>query len=678
MVDRTPATTEPPRIVIWRQLALGIAIFACYLLVDLRNRADPDARRAAADRHGQDLWDLERRLHLDAVTPLNDWLSGRGGLETVANYEYAFMYLLTALVAIVWLIWRHPAAWPRARTSFALINLAGIACFWLYPTTPPRMLPGSPFTDTVVSGGTWGSWGSQLVADANELAAMPSLHFAWALWVSVALAAVTAARWLQVVSALHVVLTFLVIVATANHYVLDAVAAVLLVVLAERIAHSIHNPEVVGSADAFFLHVERTGAPQTVGGLVFLEPGPYDAGMLEAVRDVVRGELGGLPRFSQRVATGRWRRPRWERVADLDWDWHVPDVTLPDRPGAMRLAGELAEQPLPRDRPLWRLVVWHTPDQSGVLLLMHHAVADGIGTVLQALSLLRPRIRLPEPPPAPSPVKLAAASAIGLAQLATDGGAHGTLGRIGSRRGFATAGLPMAELRSTGFHVTDLLLALTAGAVADTGGSLRRLRVAVPLMVRAPGQGAEGNVTAAVMIDVPARQAPTEELISEIDTRALRSPTRALASRFVMARLIRVLPEPATAWFARTVYGGRFFHAIVSNMPGPTAQLTLAGSRLVEVYPVLPLAPGVPLVLGGLSWDGILGLGLATDPDVLDGEAVLAAMRRRLDEVVTVVSAAGTSPAPAATEAAPAVSPADLRTALAGGSADSSPSVDAP
>jgi hypothetical protein len=87
---------------------------------------------------------------------------------------------------------------------------------------------------------------------------------------------------------------------------------------------------------------------------------------------------------------------------------------------------------------------------------------------------------------------------------------------------------------------------------------------------------------------------------------------------------LKVLPEPAAGWFAHTVYGRSFFHGIVTNFPGPTAQLSIGGVPIDVVYPILPLAPGAPLALGALSWHGVLALGLATNPAVLDGHALLA------------------------------------------------------
>lgn len=123
------------------------------------------------------------------------------------------------------------------RDSFLLLNLIGFACFAIYPVCPPRLLPGPGFVDTVLQGHTGGSWGTPMVANANQLAAMPSLHVAWALWVSVALARLAGGIPVQILSAVHVVVTVLVIVATANHFVLDAVAAVPLIAVSVLLAN---------------------------------------------------------------------------------------------------------------------------------------------------------------------------------------------------------------------------------------------------------------------------------------------------------------------------------------------------------------------------------------------------------------------------------------------------------
>ncbi|MBB5912434.1 hypothetical protein BJY24_001301 [Nocardia transvalensis] len=652
------------RPVLWRDIAVGLGVFGLYLLVDSMHSAE---RRAAADRNARSLFDLERWSHIDVELSLNRWLDGRDWLATAANYEYAFTYIVTAFALLFWMYFRRPADYPRARDSFLLLNALAIACFAVYPVTPPRLLPDLGFTDTVVSGGTWGSWGTPLVDGSNQLAAVPSLHVGWALWVSVVLARIASGLLVQLLSALHVLLTLYVIVATANHFVLDAVVAAIVVALSILLVDRWHDrPPVVPPADAFFLHIEDAGLPQQVGGMVVLRPGPGGP-TIDEVRDLVRGELSHLPRFRQRLhLPGGWRRARWVD-ADIDWAWHVterllaprenelgglPDAGEPDEPGPWtgeiaRLVGELAGEPLPRDRPLWRLVVVRDPGAGvvGVVLLMHHTVADGVGTVVQALHLLRPPVDLAiDGRRGPGPGRAAVGIATGLAQLATDARPAGRIPEGSTRRDFAVAGLDLETVRAVAHsrqaRVTDVLLTVMVCALRrmrpDWSGPLReRLRVAVPLMVREPSAAAEGNLTAAVMTDVPFTPADPGALLSEIRHRSdrLHSGTRALASHFVMSRALRLAPEPAVGWFARNVYGVRFFHAIVSNMAGPDRDMTFAGLPIAQVFPILPPAPGVPLVAGVLSWRGVLGIGLSADPALLDPVAFAAELPRVLDEL---------------------------------------------
>ena len=410
---------------------------------------------------------------------------------------------------------------------------------------------------------------------------------------------------------------------------------------------------VVGSADAFFLHVEDAGAPQHLGGLVVFEPtGDNQVPSVDQVRDVVRNELQRLPRFRQRLApSSRWRRPRWVDVADIDWSSHITERRTRDGlAGLWRLVADAAETPMSRDRPMWRIMLVsdggsgqrsadprsYGAGQVAMVLLVHHAVADGNGIVSQALNLLRPRIELPQPSgAAPGRARLAVATIAGLAQLATDGGVGRQVLAASSRREFATADFDLDAVRRVAadrhVRVTDVVLALVAEAVVathpDVAARLRgRLRIAVPLTVRRAGIVAETNATAGVMIDVPVDGRSIEDLIAEVGRRTtrVRTSSRAAASRFVLAIGLRALPEPAAAWFARTAYGRRYFHAIVSNMQGSPQSLSMAGVGIAQVYPIVPLAPGAPLALGALSWAGSLGIAITTDPASFDA-AILAA-----------------------------------------------------
>ncbi len=646
---------RPQRPALRRELLLGLAVFALYSLVE---SATGPARRAAADRHGLLLLQLEQAGHYAVEEPANRWLAGHAMLRVLASYEYAVTYLVTAGWLLVWLYRRRPDSYRWARTSFLVLNVIGIGCFALYPTTPPRLLPGAAFVDTVRANHTWGSWGSPLVTHANQLAALPSLHVAWALWVSVVLARISGGRGTQAASALHVLVTVAVIVATANHYLLDAAGAALAVALAfaltalGRGAPGTDAGPRVAAADAFFLYAESPGWPQHVGGVAVAAHSGSARQYRDRLRATIEQALPRLPRFTQRPSPpARWHRPRWLAADRLDWDWHVPVHDLagadgsPAGPAALRrYVARLQGEPLPRDRPLWRFVVvtGFARDRVAAVLLVHHAVADGIGTVAQAVRLLDPVPELGTPPERPGALRRAGGVLVGLAQLATDGAARGPLPSSGTgARHFGTLRVPLPRLRAIArrhrVRVTDVLLSVAAAGVREVLGGRPvppRFRVATPLMVRTPDSGAEGNVTAAVIATVPLGDLAGPERLARTarQTRRLHTGARALASRFVLSTGVAVLPPALQAWFARTVYGHRFFQAIVSNMPGPTGSYRLAGAPLLEVYPILPLADRAPLAVGVLSWDDVAHFGISMDPALaVDPDALTAAVGRALD-----------------------------------------------
>jgi hypothetical protein len=631
----------------WRELAMGLALFALYTVV---NALDWDGKEQTARRHGEQILRLQERLHLDWERPLNEWLAPHDVLRVIANYEYALTYVLSAFGLLLYLWLRRPDVYRSARRSFALLNLLGITGFLFYPLMPPRLLPGAGFVDTVADGSTWGSWGSPLVGHANQLAAMPSLHFAWALWVSAVLARIAHGWKVQLVSAVHVVITLFVILATANHYLVDALVAVLLVAVSATVAGREHVGTTVPGADAFFLHVESDRAPQHVGGVVLLDTSS-GVPSWQDVEDLVRRQLADVPRFRQLLLPGsRWERAAWVEAPEVDWTWHVSlhDAAGGGLPAFHALVARVQEELLPRDRPLWRMHVVHdiAPDRAGVVFVVHHVIADGIGTVAQALRLLEPPVVLGADVVHKEPNALVRglATTAGLAQLATDGWPPSKLpSGHDARRTFGAARLPLDLARATakarGARLSDVLLSSVAGglriALIESGHTPPdTVRVSVPLMVRDPRDTSVGNVTGAVMVDVPLGGMPEPERLAAIAKRTsrLRSPTRALAARFVMQAAGELLPPVLHAAFARAFYGPRTFSAIVSNMPGPAEQLSLAGARIDAAFPLLPLAPDVPLAIGVLGWHGELCLGISADPALVpDADALGAAVSGAFD-----------------------------------------------
>jgi len=210
-----------------RELTIWLIVVAFYFVM---TAVDWAGRHRAAVTNSRWLFDLERSVHVDIELGLNRWLVPRDGLRVVANYEYALTYIISSFGVLMWLYLRQPVTYRWARTSFILLNVVSLVCFKLYPVAPPRLVPDLGFVDTVVLDRTWGSWGSPWASRVNQLAAMPSLHIGWALWVSLILFS-TASGWLtQALGGVHVLVTLLVIMATANHYLVDAIGGALLAV----------------------------------------------------------------------------------------------------------------------------------------------------------------------------------------------------------------------------------------------------------------------------------------------------------------------------------------------------------------------------------------------------------------------------------------------------------------
>ena len=112
-VDRAVASTAPrPRIA--AEISLGLATFALYVVVE--STSGP-GRVVAADLHGRQLLALEQALRVPVEVWFNSWLAPHPLLRILANYEYAFTYIVTALWLLVWLYRRRPDVYRWARSS---------------------------------------------------------------------------------------------------------------------------------------------------------------------------------------------------------------------------------------------------------------------------------------------------------------------------------------------------------------------------------------------------------------------------------------------------------------------------------------------------------------------------------------------------------------------------------
>ncbi|MCD0451028.1 phosphatase PAP2 family protein [Actinocorallia sp. API 0066] len=225
---RAPAARRPP---VWRELLLVVVFYGAYSLVRVLLN-DPDGP-VKAFANAARILDLERALSLDVELALNRALLASESLATAANLFYLSAHFLVTLAVLVWLYRSHPAYYTRMRTAIVAATGLALVGFWLFPLAPPRFLPGEGFADPVVLFDTPGLYSSGVsAAMANQYAAMPSMHAGWAVWCGIALVALGRHWWTRALGVLYPAATILVIMATANHYVLDAVAGVALVVLA--------------------------------------------------------------------------------------------------------------------------------------------------------------------------------------------------------------------------------------------------------------------------------------------------------------------------------------------------------------------------------------------------------------------------------------------------------------
>jgi len=190
-------------------------------LYDLVTNLAP-VREKLALAHARDILSLERSLHIAPELALNRWLVAHHALATTLSYYYDNAHFIVTFGLLGWLWWKRADIYRPLRSTLVVINLIGLIVFWRYPVAPPRMLVATGFTDVVAASHTIGSWHTgSLAADANQFAAMPSLHIAWAAWCTLVLWCLSSRAWVRVVAVLYPCLTAFAVLATGNHYLLD-------------------------------------------------------------------------------------------------------------------------------------------------------------------------------------------------------------------------------------------------------------------------------------------------------------------------------------------------------------------------------------------------------------------------------------------------------------------------
>jgi WS/DGAT/MGAT family acyltransferase len=428
--------------------------------------------------------------------------------------------------------------------------------------------------------------------------------------------------------------------------------------------------------------------------MLFEGPPPAYDEMLEALEN----RLHLVPRYRQRLAfvpLGQGR-PKWVDDPHLNLRYHLRSTALPG-PGSEEqlkdLAGRVFSQQLDRDKPLWEIwmVEGLEDDRFAILSKTHHALVDGISGVdiISVLFDTTPDPAAPTAPgdrwlprPLPSRAQLLAEALLergtipaeitrsvravlrgprriagGVRDAAVGVGAMAWAGLnpappspynrpIGPHRRFTWVRADLGEIKAIknelGGTVNDVVLATVTGAL---GKHLRRrgqntdgleLKAMIPVSVRADiERGALGNKVAAIMAPLPVWcQDPVARLdiLSEA-LRGLKSSGQAVGAQ-VLTDLAGFAPPTVMDQASRLVARQRMFNLVVTNVPGPQFPLYLAGRRMLDPFPMVPLAKNQGLGIALLSYAGKINFGLVGDYDVLwDLDQFAEDVREALDEL---------------------------------------------
>ncbi|TDU78419.1 bifunctional glycosyltransferase 87/phosphatase PAP2 family protein [Streptomyces sp. KS 21] len=227
-------------------------------------RAAAPSSRSVAEGHGSQIHAVERALGIDIEHAVNHAVVNLPWLEKFFNFYYTSFHFVVPLTILAVLYWRRPGDYRWARASLGLATVLALVGFWLYPLAPPRLMPALGFIDTVhgpqdLAHPQYGA----MTAISNQYAAMPSLHFGWSLWCGVVIITLAPKGWQKLLGALHPVITVCAIVATANHWVLDAVGGAVVIGAGFGLVYVLSGPR--GAALPAGLSVPRPREPERVG-----------------------------------------------------------------------------------------------------------------------------------------------------------------------------------------------------------------------------------------------------------------------------------------------------------------------------------------------------------------------------------------------------------------------------
>jgi PAP2 superfamily len=238
--DRTAPEAEPTASAVSRAGAIirrpfakhpwtfEVALFALALVVYQASRALVIGEPSTAFENAAGIIDWEKSSGLFVETSIQEWVLNHLQLAEALNYFYMYAHWTVTPLFFIWLYRRRRRVYPYVRNAFLAANGIALVVFMLYPVAPPRLV-GQGFVDTLhkvsdidLHGGVFSGW-------FNPHAAVPSMHFGYALMIGMVGLLLLRSWPLRLIAVAYPVIVFITITGTANHYVLDAVAGGLVV-----------------------------------------------------------------------------------------------------------------------------------------------------------------------------------------------------------------------------------------------------------------------------------------------------------------------------------------------------------------------------------------------------------------------------------------------------------------
>lgn len=204
--------------------AREVVLFGLALLAYQASRAIVIGDATSAVRHAWHIIDVERAAGIFWEPAIQGWATNHPNLVQGLNAGYLFAHPPVTAAFFVWLWRAHSDHCRLVRNGFLAANALALGVFVAFPVAPPRLAGADGLVDTLRQASGVNLHGGPLSGPFNPYAAVPSMHFGYALLVGVVIALCARRPWVRLVAPLYPALVFTTIVATANHFVLDAVA----------------------------------------------------------------------------------------------------------------------------------------------------------------------------------------------------------------------------------------------------------------------------------------------------------------------------------------------------------------------------------------------------------------------------------------------------------------------